>query len=440
MSCCEIIDVTRRELNAVHLSAWNLDAPKPASTLDGYSLLMEGWVIGKRVPVTRIEVIHEGTNLWAIPVSVRRDDVRTRHPEIPAEVACGFRGSMTTLRLLPEFEIVLNAVLEDRTRVGLATIRGRRRTLQTSHEPMLLPVIVTTLGRTGSTWLMRLLDSCPDIVAYRPFQYEPRVATYWIEVLWALSEPTSYLQQIAPVGDLDGRWWLGSMPQNGRAFIQDPVLQQWLQRESVEQLAAFCQERIEAIYAKAAQEGGKQNAVRFAEKYLPNQIVPALVRELYPAAREVLLVRDFRDMVSSILAFNAKRGYAAFGRERAHDDRDYIGQLRSSVNSLLSRWRRDPEGVCVIRYEDLILEPHRTMTRLLDHLELESDSESVTDILQRASLELPEMAGHRTSPESAQSVGRWRDDLDDELQDLCEEAFGPALEAFGYSVSGVEAG
>ena len=39
----------------------------------------------------------------------------------------------------------------------------------------------------------------------------------------------------------------------------------------------------------------------------------ALTAELYPDAREVFLVRDFRDMVASIFAFNRKRGVRGFG-------------------------------------------------------------------------------------------------------------------------------
>ena len=46
--------------------------------------------------------------------------------------------------------------------------------------------------------------------------------------------------------------------------------------------------------------------------------------ELYPDSREVFLVRDFRDMVSSILAFNAKRGARGFGRAAAETDAGYV--------------------------------------------------------------------------------------------------------------------
>jgi hypothetical protein len=43
-----------------------------------------------------------------------------------------------------------------------------------------------------------------------------------------------------------------------------------------------------------------------------------------------------------------------------------------------------------------------------------------------------ESDGHRTVPDPADSIGRWRTDLSPELQSACEEALGPALRSFGY--------
>jgi hypothetical protein len=37
-----------------------------------------------------------------------------------------------------------------------------------------------------------------------------------------------------------------------------------------------------------------------------------------------------------------------------------------------------------------------------------------------------------TSETPEGSIGRWRRDLEPELAEACEEAFGGALEAFGY--------
>ena len=45
--------------------------------------------------------------------------------------------------------------------------------------------------------------------------------------------------------------------------------------------------------------------------------------------------------------------------------------------------------------------------------------------------EMPELARHRTRSAS-QSIGRWRADLPDDLQEACATAFREALATFGY--------
>jgi hypothetical protein len=39
---------------------------------------------------------------------------------------------------------------------------------------------------------------------------------------------------------------------------------------------------------------------------------------------------------------------------------------------------------------------------------------------------------HRTTAARDASIGRWRTDLDEELQRTCQDVLGPALESFGY--------
>ena len=50
------------------------------------------------------------------------------------------------------------------------------------------------------------------------------------------------------------------------------------------------------------------------------------MRELYPAARELFLVRDFRDMIASMQAYNARKGFGDFGRETAAERRHLAGR------------------------------------------------------------------------------------------------------------------
>jgi len=335
------------------------------------------------------------------------------------------------LSLERDFELLVRARLEDRTRIPIATIAGSRAALSTGYVPQMQPLMVTTLGRTGSTALVRMLGANPGIAAYRPFEYEPRAASYWMGVLRGLAEPASYRRQVMPAGPIDGNWWLGAdapMPRR----IRDPELGDWLGGEAVEELAAFCQSRLDGLYGRVAALQERAGAQFFAEKLRPD-FVPELMWELYPGAREVILARDFRDMVSSMFAFNAKRGFAGFRRGAAASDAEFIAErVGSSVAALERAWQARAERAHLVRYEDLVLDPRATAEALAEYLSLDATGPAIEAMVASITARGDESDGHRTVADPADSIGRWRSDLSPGLQNACEEALGPALRAFGY--------
>ena len=64
------------------------------------------------------------------------------------------------------------------------------------------------------------------------------MATYWIEVMRALAQPTSYRLQVTP-GTVQGPWWVGpEWPVTPRG--DDAETFEWMGREGAEALATFC--------------------------------------------------------------------------------------------------------------------------------------------------------------------------------------------------------
>ncbi|MEK6271940.1 MAG: sulfotransferase [Actinomycetota bacterium] len=327
---------------------------------------------------------------------------------------------------------MIRAKLESGLHFRLGIIRGEREEVRSDYEPFVQPLMINTIGRSGSTWLTWLLSCHPQIVAFKPFEHETRVASYWMTVFQELSQPQSFLTQFDPPDLAVRHWWLGEAGTN-RGALKDKELSTWLAYDSVPALAAMCQSRIDAFYSANATID--RHGRYFVEKFSPWQIVPDLLSELYPNAKEVILVRDFRDMFCSIRAFNAKRGDQGFGRDRADSDADYIRTIiRGFAKALLQRWRRRGNLAHLIRYEDLILEPAETLERLMTYLELDASSDAIERTLQLASQDRPGVDNHRTAPDVASSVGRWRTDLSPELIAVCDEALGPLLTEFGYSV------
>jgi len=143
-------------------------------------------------------------------------------------------------------------------------------------------------------------------------------------------------------------------------------------------------------------------------------------------------VRDFRDMLSSILAFNAKRGAQGFGRAGAGSDADYVAWLGRWAAGLTAAWERRRGAAHLVRYEDLVLAPERALGDLLGYLGVDAGAATVAAIIEELHGEMPELRDHSTSDGARASIGRWRQDLDPELARAAELALGPALAAFHY--------
>lgn len=429
----ETIEVLERESEELH--SFVLERPAAGAGETTYTVEIVGWVLGRRQPAVAIEVVHDEVVVRRIALEVERPDVAAANPDVPHALLSGFRLPISALNFPQGFELSVRVVLEDDSSHEVAVLRGRRARLGSTFEPQLQPLMITTTGRTGSTALVQLLGAHPQVLAYRPFAYEPRVAGYWLKVLTALSEPVSYIRQVFWPGPRE-TWWLGRdapVPPP----LADQVVQDWMGGANVEAIAGFCQSRIEEFYEQVAGSLERERPVYFTERYPPRSLVPPLVSEIYPQARELVLVRDFRDVVSSMLAFNEKRGVNGFGRDRARSDEEFILEgMGRSVAALARCWEERSGSAHLVRYEDMVLRPEETAEAVLGYLGLDSGRTTIEAMLASLDARMGETEGHRTSAAPEASIGRWRQDLSPPLQELCARAFHPALEAFGYSIEG----
>jgi hypothetical protein len=407
-----------------------LDEPRSGQAADTYHLTVAGWVLGRDSPMASVEIYSGRLKLIETSVSGARPDIGQLHSAVAWAPKCGFRTAISLLGFPGRLNLRVVAVAGDGKRSILGTITGRRASLpQSPHSVSApLPLLVTTLGRSGSTWFLHLLGSHPQVVSYRPFERDPRVATYWLGVLLALGQPSSYLLPVTSPQLSDPRWWLGDwyVPPPESA---DPALQTWLGRENIQEVADFCRHRITSLYAQFAQE--RREALYVAEKASPN-IVPFLVHDLFPDGPDIVLVRDFRDMFCSIIAYTERRGTKSFGRDAATSDEEYAQFLRGAAEALLETWKKRPDSALLVRYEDLVTNPYTTLKNVLTHSKLDSSDETIAQMVGDTSSSPPGARSHRTVDDPARSIGRWRRDLSPSMQTACEDAFGDVLREFGY--------
>ena len=423
------IDETEVTGESDYVYGGNVDTPGEGFAGDTYSLTIQGWVLSKRLAVENVEILHEERPIDVVPLDVERADIASGFPQVEGAARSGYRASIGALKLPEKFEIVLRAKLEDGTRLPLARLRGRRRPLPTCGAGGIQPLMVNTIGRSGSTLLVTLLSWHPDVVAFSPFVKDARVSTYWTNVLQDLAEPSSYLAPFDPPDLEAARWWLDG----GGDELGEPEVEHWLGSSGVESLAGLCRGQIDAFYGHLA---GEHRPRYFVEKYLPHQVVPDLLAEMYSGAREVILVRDFRDMLCSVIAFNRKRGWDAFGRAEGGDDAEYVRTtMRQSATILAKRLRGGATRPRLVRYEDLVENPEPTLAGIFEHLGLDCDPEVVSETVRQAEESTASMEHHRTTSDPAASIGRWRNDLPTEIAEVCNEELGPWLSEFGYEAS-----
>jgi hypothetical protein len=403
-------------------------SPAAGDRADVFSFNLRGWAVAP-----------EGSEITAFRaldgerVSAEVPPNRTPVGADGHEGAVGFEALVRTIELAPSFEVEVVAVLGDGSVIPLATVAGSRERLAVPREAELDPAMITTIGRSGSKWLARLLSCHPGVLAFQPLVFEPRVATYWMTVLRELSAPKSYLRQLHTERWDQPRWFLG----DGAVPMPAPVdlgMADWLGNDAVLQLAAICQDRIDAYYREVARRAGEEGARYFAEKFLLDPLLLDLTTEVFPGAKELILVRDFRDRLSSVFAWNEKRGDHGFGHDAEMSKAEYlVERVRGDADDLIDRWRRRGDAALLVRYEDLILAPEATLTGIFEYLEIDADASAVSAVLDEANQPTDHLDAHRTVSDPMQTIGRWRRDLPEDLAAETNELLAPELEAFGYA-------
>lgn len=436
MAIVEIVGVEPHELDYEALVEAHLDVPVTGDENDVYAVNLGGWALGRTSPVRTMEVwAPELASHWKyidlssvrrVPLTIHRSDVVAYHP-IAAGLTCGFLAPLGIVGMPHEFEWLLQAVLENERRTPVATVRVKRQPVQSSFEPTLHPLLLTGLGRSGSTWAMRMLAGHPEIVVQRRF-YDTRAIGYWMHMARTLSQPASPEQSMALMTSEAAS--VRPNPFHGPPITDDPATRLWLGRDYPQQLAAFCQRSLEQLYLHTARAQQQSQPRYFVEKSDPE--VAWLIRDLYPDMREIFLVRDFRDLLTSILAYDAKRGFYGFGRRPEDSEADYVRRFHVWTIDLCSAWRRRADRAHLLRYEDLVLNPVETLQRTLEYLGLEATAWVARRMIEASHSDSAAWTPHRTSPSGPASIGRWRQELEPAVQDLCQELFADALREFGY--------
>lgn len=291
---------------------------------------------------------------------------------------------------------------------------------------LLEPILVRMpSGRVGSTLVMQLLGSSPDIFFDKVYPFEDRCLAnllYYLSPLRAPLPPRTTWWTEAP----DRVVWIdpaefGFDPQ-GQPLNYENL---GVDRADVH-LGAV--RGVWQAFSAAAERASGRPLRYYAEKY--SGYAEVLVEAGIPF-RVLDIVRDPRDIWASIQAFDAKRGYYGFGRREGQSDEDYLRAYARSIRLRLDELAAPVPGLpaVLLRYEDLIADLAGETHRVGRWLGLPLDP-GVVDV------NLDSLRHHLTTETAADSVGRWRRDLAPAVVDFLESELGAHLDRLGYLRAG----
>jgi hypothetical protein len=299
----------------------------------------------------------------------------------------------------------------------------------------LTPVLVDYFGRDGSTLLMRLLASSPQI-AVEPHDthelrsYELRYFAYlwgwaalldakhWPEKTWNDRALNAMLRREPPA-------LVGPPPWRPRALLEQVPAEESMSRRCFD--LAWREFSRRAARLTRIEHGRPNGEVLFyAEKHLNAW---QLDRARLPPLRILAVLRDPRDTFASMGAFDRRWGSAGFGRERTSSEAEYVASFIRRQRLRL-RWiadliDSDDESGDVVRYTELVRDLDGVASGLEDRLGVSLDPAAV--MADRRMLRI-----HVTAPSPEDSIGRWRRELTPALAKRLGEELRSELQSVGF--------
>jgi Sulfotransferase family len=376
-----------------------------------------GWAADADQPDVRHEVtvLVDGTPRGVVLADRPREGLRQLGTY--GDGAHGFEYSFDPpLSLLRSYDVVVRFSNDD-TLLRQGRFRIERERPQTIG---MQPLLVTATGRSGTTLLMRRLGNDPHIAIADAYPFEMKLLTYYAHALEILTSPGNREKTKPLDAMVADSYHLGLNPFHHPVmepiYPKPAMLYEFFGRRTAERLTPALRDTITDFYRDMCIHQGKTSARFFAEKCDVFTPARSFARLAFGNLKEILLVRDPRDVHCSRKSFWADTPEASFQN------------LRAVQSAMLAIWKESAGEVLAVKYEDLILQPDEAMARISGFLELDKTIQVKPESEQKV------FSGHGTSQDPTSSIGRWKQEMSAEERASFDKEFQPFLETFGYQL------
>jgi len=281
----------------------------------------------------------------------------------------------------------------------------------------MIPIMLRSFGRSGSTLMMQVLGSHKNVAFDRVYPFENRHLTYIHRLSAVMKKERKFSEQWGPDTLFNSNaLYVGATPyKNIEIFNEND-----LSRRSLEYLWKALSEEI----LEKSEDFDLSLPTYYAEK-----VVQDICHDINSVveAKNLFVFRDPRDEFISIKSFNEKRGFNGFGWLESDTDESFalrMAESRKEYMRNLVNINNDHRRM-VILYERFMESPHEHTKKIGDWIGLELSYDTVLDGLGSVSQHIT--GGNVSEP-------RWKKELPLSIKQIFGNILGEELLALGYEV------
>lgn len=277
---------------------------------------------------------------------------------------------------------------------------------------MLTPVMLQSYPRSGTTVFMLILSCSKDVYFCHEYPFEERDLTYMMRLVNLATRPIErkLRSEILNPGidALRGYPFVGAGDffDSSDAAKKNLFLTLW------------------RGYSTSARKNGSY-------RYYAEKVVADVAGQVdaYIGSKNIFLMRDPRAVFNSILQFDEKRGYYAFGRQEGEPATEYAARFCLWQKGSMRRFAAMEPGDSQfkLRYEDLMQDISATVGKIEAFLDTTIDREKLKRDFGAF------IGRHATSDNARSSVIGWREKLPADVAGIITERMSEELALLGYA-------